>query len=126
MTTTNIKWAVNILKDNMEDMIREDKISYLNDVTQHGCISGIVGEVISTYDIDNIFKDNMDDILERLTEISEEFGYDVLQLAMSNLNYEGNYTMFPTAAVWLIIENTAGMLLADLENEEDEEEEEEE
>lgn len=125
MTNNNIKWAIEILENGMSGFDKEEKMNYLEDVTQHGCISGVVTAVVYTSDINDIFKDNTDDILERLTDISEEFGYDVLQSAMSNLNYEGDYTMLPTVAVWLIIENTAGMLLADLENEEDEEEEEE-
>ncbi|WCS69642.1 hypothetical protein Goe25_02530 [Bacillus phage vB_BsuM-Goe25] len=118
---TNTKWAIEILEDNMSGLDREDKMNYLEDVTQHGCISGCVNEVIYTHDINDIFKDNMDYILERLTEISEELECDVVQVAMSNLNYEGDYTMLPTAAVWLIIEDTASHLLADLENEEEEE-----
>ena len=124
MTNNNIKWAIEILENGMSGFDKEEKMNYLEDVTQHGCVSGVVTAVIYTHDINDIFKDNMDYILERLTEISEELECDVVQVAMSNLNYEGDYTMLPTAAVWLIIENTAGMLLADLENEEEEEEEE--
>ncbi|MGV3094652.1 DUF7222 domain-containing protein, partial [Streptococcus pluranimalium] len=74
MTNTNIQWAVNLLEDNMEGMSKEEKISYLEDVTSHGCISGNVGGAIHTHDINNLFKDNMDDILERITELNEEFG----------------------------------------------------
>ena len=125
MTNNNIKWAIEILENGMSGFDKEEKMNYLEDVAQHGCVSGVVTAVVYTSDINDIFKDNTDDILERLTEISEELECDVVQVAMSNLNYEGDYTMFPTAAVWLIIENTAGMLLADLENGEDEEEEEE-
>ena len=124
MTNNNIKWAIEILENGMSGFDKEEKMNYLEDVTQHGCVSGVVTAVVYTSDINDIFKDNMDYILERLTEISEELECDVVQVAMSNLNYEGDYTMLPTAAVWLIIENTAGMLLADLENEEEEEEEE--
>ncbi|WCS68877.1 hypothetical protein Goe20_02610 [Bacillus phage vB_BsuM-Goe20] len=125
MTNNNIKWAVEILENGMSGFDKEEKINYLEDVTQRGCTTGCVSEVIYTNDINDIFKDNTDDILERLTDISEEYDYDAVQTAMSRLGYDKDYTMFPTAAVWLIIENTAGMLLADLENEEDEEEEEE-
>ncbi|WZL56278.1 hypothetical protein SP3_00219 [Bacillus phage fHSPT3] len=116
---TNIQWAVDILEDNMLGLDREERMSYLEDVTSHGCISGNVGGAIYTYDINNLFKDNMENILERITELNEEFGHDVIQSAMKNLDYDREYNMFPTVAVWLIIEETAASLLSDLENEEE-------
>ncbi|QQO40698.1 hypothetical protein 000TH009_262 [Bacillus phage 000TH009] len=122
MTNTNTQWAIEILEENMRGFDRGERMNYLEDVTQHGCISATVSGVIYTHDINNIFKDNMDDILEQLTQLNEELGYDVVQSAMTRLDYDKEYTMFPTVAVWMIIEDTAASLLSDLENEEEEEE----
>lgn len=121
MTNTNIQWAVNILEDNMEGMSKEEKINYLEDVTSYGCVSGCVSGVIASYKLDAIFTTHMHDILERLDEIKEEHDYDVLHEYMERQNK--GYTDFAESAVWLIVEDTASRLLADLENEEEEEEE---
>ncbi|QZA68941.1 hypothetical protein 010DV004_270 [Bacillus phage 010DV004] len=121
MTNTNIKWAVNILEDNMGGFSREEKINYLNDVTQHGCISGCVSGTIYHYELDAIFTARMHNILERLDEIKEEYGYDVLHEYMERQGK--GYVDFAESAIWLIVEDTASHLLADLENEEEEEEE---
>ncbi|UPI12012.1 hypothetical protein [Bacillus phage SBSphiJ6] len=128
MTNTNIQWAVNILEDNMEGMSKKEKINYLEDVAYKGCATGCVSGAIASYELDAIFTTHMHDILERLDEITEECGGDVLQAYMKKENK--TYTDFAECAIWLIIEDTAGSLGAELAEEagffldEDEEEEE--
>lgn len=119
--TKHYEWAVNLLEDNIEGMSKEEKISYLEDVTSYGCASGCVSGTIYYSEIDAIFKAHLHDILERLDEIKEEHGYDVLHEYMERRNK--GYTDFAESAIWLIVEETALHLLADLENEEEEEEE---
>lgn len=119
MTNTNIQWAVNILEDNMEGMSKEEKISYLEDVTSYGCATGCVSGTIYYSELDAIFTTHMHDILSRLDEIKEEYNYDVLHAYMERKGK--GYTYFAESAIWLIVENTASRLLADLENEEEEE-----
>ncbi|UPI12523.1 hypothetical protein [Bacillus phage SBSphiJ4] len=121
MTNTNIQWAVNILEDNMSGLDREERMSYLEDVTSHGCASGCVSGTIYHSELDAIFTAHMHDILERLDEIKEEYDYDVLHEYMERQSK--GYTDFAESAVWLIVEDTASRLLTDLENEEEEEEE---
>lgn len=86
MTNTNIQWAVNILEDNMEGMSKEEKINYLEDVAYKGCVTGCVSGAIYYSELDAIFTTHMRDILERLDEITEECGGDVLQAYMKKEN----------------------------------------
>ena len=115
MTNTNIQWAVNILEDNMEGMSKEEKISYLEDVAYQGCATGCVSGTIYCSELDAIFTTHMHSILGRLYEITRECGGDVLRAYMKKENK--TYKAFAGCAVWLIIEDTARSLGAELAGE---------
>jgi len=115
MTETKNVWAIEILNNNMEDYSKEEKVNYLNDVTTHGCASGCVSGVIYYHETKEIFKDNIDEILEELEDYKENTCFNPLQ------NLEDISTLY-NWAVWFTVEHVASMMLSDLENEEEEEE----
>lgn len=121
MTITNtMEWAKEVLFANMEGMTAEEQQTYLEDVVDRGCASGCVSGAIYTNEINELFKANLEDILERLDELNESYGYDgVHELFQENAVSGGDYINFPTFVVWLIIEDTAGVLLASIEDEEE-------
>ncbi|QXN70773.1 hypothetical protein TIMEGRIFFIN_154 [Bacillus phage vB_BspH_TimeGriffin] len=118
----NVQWAVDILAKEMyksEDM--EDMIAYLKDgirdmehsrpdVNFSDTNFGPFG-VFLTEEDEKIFKDNMRDILERITELNKELKYDVVQHYMQVRGYKDMYTAFPKVAIEIIIKDTACKLL---------------
>lgn len=117
MTITNtMEWAKEVLFANMEGMNEEEQQTYLADVIDHGCASGCVSGAIYTKEINDLFKNNLEDILDRLDELNDSYGYDgVHELFQANRISNGDYINFPTFVVWLIIEDTACELLASIE-----------
>lgn len=71
----------------------EEQKLYMEDVMNHGCISGIVGELITYYDTINFYKRHMDEIDEMLDEIEESFGMDASELLNKDL-FEFEYNDF--------------------------------
>ncbi|QQO40523.1 hypothetical protein 000TH008_95 [Bacillus phage 000TH008] len=120
----NVEWAVDSLAkvvNEVEDV--EDKIAYLKDTVEDMHHSpadtkfsasftdfGSLG-VILPKEYEKIFKNNMRDILERITEINSELGYDVVQHYMQIRGYRDLYVAFPIVAVDIIIKDTAYKLL---------------
>ena len=71
------RWAVEIIKDNMEDHDNEeDAINYLKDLATKGCVSGIVPEVIYQENTTELFRDYMTLILEYIDNVIDDIGYD--------------------------------------------------
>jgi len=65
-------------KDVLVDLYEEEDIkSYINDVLQHGCVSGAVTGLIYYEDTKDFFKRNSIDILQLLEDIEEETGEQV-------------------------------------------------
>jgi hypothetical protein len=97
MTNTITKtWAEEILEANMEGMNSAERFTYLNDVTTYGCASGCVSGVIYTNEIKELFKANMDSILEEVSYYQEEVGESVLGIVPPD--------DIPQHAVWLVVE----------------------
>ena len=70
------RWAVEIIKDNMEDHDNaEDAIHYLKDLATKGCVSGIVPEVIYQENTTELFRDYMTLILEYIDNVIDDIGY---------------------------------------------------
>ncbi|QQO41314.1 hypothetical protein 015DV004_98 [Bacillus phage 015DV004] len=120
----NVKWAVDSLATGMnkvEDV--EDKIAYLKgataDMHHHPADIRFLASftefgsfgVVLTKEYEKIFKDNMRDILERITEMNKTHGYDVVQHYMQVRGYKDVYVAFPIVAVDIIIKDTAYKLL---------------
>ena len=72
---TTLKEAYNeIIESNLNDP--EERKTYLEDLAQHGAISGMVGGLISYYETTQFFNEYRDEILAMLKEIKAESGLD--------------------------------------------------
>ena len=115
---TKQTWAVNVLEGNMEGYTNEERKSYLEDVTSHGCISGCVGGVIYYSETGKIFREHLDSILTAIEDYDYEMGGHVLGTM--------DATDIPNKAVWFVVEQTAYEMLRELEEADEDEEDEEE
>lgn len=71
----NLKEAYNeIIKSNVENP--EDRKSYLQNLAQHGAISGMVSGLISFHETTQFFNEHRDEILAMLHELKEGTGLD--------------------------------------------------
>ena len=76
---TTLKEAYNeIIESNLNDP--EERKTYLQDLTQHGAISGMVGGLIYYSETTQFFNEYRDEILAMLTELKEETGLDEKEL----------------------------------------------
>ena len=76
---TTLKEAYNeIIESNLNDP--EERKIYLQDLTQHGAISGMVGGLISYYETTQFFTEYRNEILAMLKEMKEESGLDEKEL----------------------------------------------
>ena len=108
MTNNNWdQWAIEILEDNMEGYTIEERETYLQDVVQHGCISGCVSGVIYNRQIREIFEEHVLEILE----VIQQFDYDTDQHLLGTVDA----TSIPETAVWFIVEQTASNMLQVME-----------
>lgn len=72
---TYLKEAYNeIIESNLNEP--EERETYLQDLTQHGAISGMVGGLIYYYETTQFFNEHRDEILAMLKEIKAESGLD--------------------------------------------------
>jgi len=72
---TTLKEAYNeIIESNLNEP--EERKTYLEDLTQHGAISGMVGGLISYYETTQFFNEYRDEILAMLKEMKAETGLD--------------------------------------------------
>lgn len=75
----NLKEAYNeIIKSNVENP--EDRKSYLQNLAQHGAISGMVSGLISYHETTQFFNEHRDEILAMLHELKEGTGLDESKL----------------------------------------------
>lgn len=74
-----LKEAYNeIIESNLNEP--EERETYLQDLTQHGAISGMVGGLIYYYETTRFFNEHRDEILAMLKELKEETGLDEKEL----------------------------------------------
>ena len=72
---TTLKEAYNeIIESNLNEP--EERGTYLQDLTQHGAISGMVGGLIYYHETTQFFNEHRDEILAMLEELKEETGLD--------------------------------------------------
>ena len=70
-----LKEAYNeIIESNLNEP--EERETYLQDLTQHGAISGMVGGLIYYHETTQFFNEHRDEILAMLKELKEETGQD--------------------------------------------------
>lgn len=75
----NLKEAYNeIIESNLGDP--EDRKAYLQDLTEHGAISGMVGGLIYYHETTEFFDTHKDEIVAMLDEMKEETGLDESRL----------------------------------------------
>lgn len=75
----NLKEAYNeIIESNLGDP--EDRKAYLQDLTEHGAISGMVGGLIYYHETTEFFDTHKDEIVAMLDEMKEETGLDESKL----------------------------------------------
>lgn len=89
MLNEKLKEVLNSMKGNnkfknfvIEDIIDnvdnyENGLEYLEDVIDHGCISGVVGSLITYTQTEFVFRNNFEDILEIYDEIKEYINIEV-------------------------------------------------
>ncbi|HJG23229.1 MAG TPA: hypothetical protein K8V64_09265 [Enterococcus durans] len=63
-----------IIESNLNEP--EERETYLQDLTQHGAISGMVGGLIYYHETTHFFNEHRDEILAMLEELKEETGLD--------------------------------------------------
>ena len=63
-----------IIESNLNEP--EERETYLQDLTQHGAISGMVGGLIYYHETTQFFNEHRDEILAMLEELKEETGLD--------------------------------------------------
>lgn len=91
-------WAVEMLEDQMDGMVIEDKMEFLENVFEQGCASGIIPGVIYFDDTRKIFLEWMPEILEEVEDFTHENGFEY---------FAGEMDRFDNYAVWLTVEQVA-------------------
>lgn len=94
------KEVIEIALDNIDDY--EEPITYFEEVLQHGCISGIVTELIYYYQTEEFFNRHVDEILSLYNDIIE---YTELDMEVNRNNLS-----------WLAFEETIRSLYDDYMN----------
>ncbi len=80
-----LKEAYNeIIESNLNNP--EERKTYLQDLTQHGAISGMVSGLISYHETTQFFNEHRDEILAMLHELKEETGLDEKELFSDKWN----------------------------------------
>jgi len=82
---TTLKEAYNeIIESNLNNP--EERKTYLQDLTQYGAISGMVGGLIYYHETTQFFNEHRDEILAMLHELKEETGLDEKELFRDKWN----------------------------------------
>ena len=80
----------------------DDPTDYFTDIIEHGCINGIVPELIYTYQAAAFVRKHLEDIFDLYNELKEELGSLDMELDVNNL-------------AWLGFEETIRQIARDLE-----------
>jgi len=106
-----------ILVDNADDD-DDDLISYMEDVLNHGCVSGIVGDLIYYTDTIKFFDDNEEDIEDLIDEMKAEFGYKTRPQFIDSLNGSAeDIDQEKNLLAWFAFEETTRVLMQDIKGE---------
>lgn len=80
----------------------EEIVTYISDVLNHGCQSGIVTSLIYTSDTKNFTKNYLDEVLEILDELIQNIGIPA-------------FTIDSNSLAWLAYEETLRQLILELD-----------
>lgn len=108
---------MNQLQERVKEIIEESGgKSFAEDVLQHGCVSGVVSELIYYVDTHSWFDTYYDEIMELVEELEESIG--------EKLQWNGDMKNW---YAWLSFEEVTRQLLdsGEIEDEEEEDEDEE-
>lgn len=107
LTSLQTKHSGNLISIVATDALGQcSPVSYLNDVTQHGCISGTVSRLIYYVDTHAFFDKHYDEIQEMINEYQESTGLDLVPTDDLKNFY-----------AWFVYEQTAYTLLNQLTDE---------
>ena len=96
------KEVIAILLDNIDEEWNDEEVEmYIQDVLRHGCVTGIIPQLIYTTDCDEFFTNNMDEIFELYNEKRDE-GYE--------LNFDIDKVSLSWFAFECIVDNVASEL----------------
>ena len=101
--TLLVENVISIVLDECED---EPK-TYIKNVLEHGCVSGVVSALIYYSDTKKFFTENMDDIFDLYNECYEENGV----IPLPNERYELNFNSLS----WFAFEETLYRIANNLE-----------
>ena len=90
--------VIDIILDQIEDY--DNPKDYFEEVSNHGCISGVVPALITYKDTEEFFNKHVDEILELLNEV-KEYGEITFELNRNNL-------------AWFAFEETLNRIYNDL------------
>lgn len=104
-----------IYKDLSEYDTEEEKISYLKDVVNHGCESGIVRGLVSYEDTTRFFDENESEIDEIINQYAEDEGIGYLDFIKSLRGSEQveDTTNLKNLLSWFAYEEIARQILRD-------------
>lgn len=99
----------------------KDETLHLEDVVQHGCVSGCVGSLIYYSDTVKFYDQFEDEIWDMLHEDTENFGNDNILQTIGQFNGAknvGSLNQFKNLLAWYAVEETCRKLLDEKEQKE--------
>lgn len=102
-----------VLNDLSEYETKEDKINYLKDVLNHGCVSGMVSRLIYYKDTNDFFDKNKEEIENLIYDSSEEQGLNYLSFiaSLNGSDNVGSLEQLKNLLSWFVYEETARKIL---------------
>lgn len=77
-----------VITDLLSQRSKEEILTYMKDVINHGCVSGMVSNLIYYSDTEAFFKKHFNEIFDLLNEYKEETGeYPNIELNANNLSW---------------------------------------
>ena len=69
------KFVIDDIIDNIDNY--ENGLNYMEEVVEYGCISGVVGSLVTYAQTESIFRNNFEEILEIYDEVKENVNIEV-------------------------------------------------
>lgn len=89
-----------------------EKISFLKDVLQYGCQSGLVSSLVYYSDTNKFFDDYEDEIVDLISNIMEDMGYKTRPQFIDSLNGSAeNITQEKNLLAWVAFEEASREVL---------------
>jgi len=107
------------IKQWVEDRVKDEEI-HLEDVIEHGCVSGCVSSLIYYSDTVKFYDKFEDEIWDMLEEDTNQFGNDNILQTISQFNGAknvGGLDQFKNLLAWYSVEETCRKILDEKEKE---------